>query len=181
MPKREPIRKESAGVVSFFRQLLPKEFEMEDLLIVLLLLLMAGDSQENQNTALLTLVLYLSGTTLLDYLWMTTHPALMVLLRLVDLRAVLLLVMQTILFTCCYAFLPAGRNTLRQSFPGAVFTALGWMIFSKLFSVYVEHFRGYSSIYGSVYAVALSMLWLYFCLSILFYGGALNRLLMEPE
>ena len=59
MPKREPGRKESAGVVSFFRQLLPKEFEMEDLLIVLLLLLMAGDCQENQNTALLTLVLYL--------------------------------------------------------------------------------------------------------------------------
>ena len=46
-------------MVSFFRQLLPKEFEMEDLLIVLLLLLMAGDCQENQNTALLTLVLYL--------------------------------------------------------------------------------------------------------------------------
>ena len=59
MPKREPGRKESAGVASFFRQLLPKEFEMEDLLIVLLLLLMAGDCQENQNTALLTLVLYL--------------------------------------------------------------------------------------------------------------------------
>ena len=59
MPKRESGRKESAGVASFFRQLLPKEFEMEDLLIVLLLLLMAGDCQENQNTALLTLVLYL--------------------------------------------------------------------------------------------------------------------------
>ena len=59
MPKREPGRKESSGVVNFFRQLLPKEFEMEDLLIVLLLLLMAGDCQENQNTALLTLVLYL--------------------------------------------------------------------------------------------------------------------------
>lgn len=46
-------------MVSFLRQLLPKEFDTEDLLIVLLLLLMAGDCQENQNTALLTLVLYL--------------------------------------------------------------------------------------------------------------------------
>jgi hypothetical protein len=46
-------------VGSFLRQLLPKEFDTEDLLIVLLLLLMAGDCQENQNTALLTLVLYL--------------------------------------------------------------------------------------------------------------------------
>ena len=34
-----------------------------------------------------------------------------------------------------------------------------------------------SSIYGSVYAVALSMLWLYCCMSIVFYGGTLNVLL----
>ena len=58
-PKREPCRKENNGVGSFLKQLLPKEFEIEDLLIVLLLLLMAGDCQENQNSALLTLVLYL--------------------------------------------------------------------------------------------------------------------------
>ena len=47
------------GVMQFFRQLLPQSFDTEDLLIVLLLLLMAGDCQEDQNTALLTLVLYL--------------------------------------------------------------------------------------------------------------------------
>ena len=44
---------------SFFRQLLPKDFDTEDLLIILLLLLMSGDCKEDQNTALLTLVLYL--------------------------------------------------------------------------------------------------------------------------
>lgn len=41
------------------KNLLPKDFDTEDLLIVLLLLLMAGDCQEDQNSALLTLVLYL--------------------------------------------------------------------------------------------------------------------------
>ena len=59
MPPREPCRRETGSVSGFLRQLLPKEFEIEDLLVVLLLLLMAGDCQENQNTALLTLVLYL--------------------------------------------------------------------------------------------------------------------------
>ena len=58
-PPRDPRRKEPTSVGSFLKQLLPKDFETEDLLVVLLLLLMAGDSQENQNTALLTLVLYL--------------------------------------------------------------------------------------------------------------------------
>ena len=59
VPHREPHRKENTGVGGFLKQLLPKEFEVEDLLVVLLLLLMSGDCRENQNTALLTLVLYL--------------------------------------------------------------------------------------------------------------------------
>lgn len=49
----------SFGVGSFLRNLLPRDFNTEDLLIVLLLLLMSGDRQEDQNTALLTLALYL--------------------------------------------------------------------------------------------------------------------------
>lgn len=47
------------GIGSFLRQLLPKDFDTSDLLIVILLLLMAGDCAEDQNTALLTLALYL--------------------------------------------------------------------------------------------------------------------------
>ena len=57
--QREPRRRENTSVSGFLKQLLPKDFEIEDLLVVLLLLLMAGDCQEDQNTALLTLVLYL--------------------------------------------------------------------------------------------------------------------------
>lgn len=53
-PKGEP---QSIG--SFLRQLIPAGFDTEDLLIVLLLLLMAGDCREDQNTAILTLFLYL--------------------------------------------------------------------------------------------------------------------------
>ena len=126
---------------------------------------------------LLTLALYLAGTALVDYLWMTTNPLLMHLLRAVDLRSVVLLLLQIGLFTVMYALLPEQRNRLSRSLPGAVFAALGWLIFSHLFSVYVEHFALYTNIYGSVYALALGMLWLYFCICIFFYGGALNRFL----
>ena len=48
---------QSAG--SFLRQLLPKDLDTGDLIVILLLLLMAGDCREDQNTALLTLALYL--------------------------------------------------------------------------------------------------------------------------
>ena len=42
----------------FLRQLLPKDFDTEDLIIVLLLLLMAGNKPENRSNALLTMALY---------------------------------------------------------------------------------------------------------------------------
>ena len=55
-PASKPV---SAPVSSFLRQLLPGNFDTVDLLVVLLLLLMSGDHAEDQNTALLTLALYL--------------------------------------------------------------------------------------------------------------------------
>ena len=45
-------------VGGFLRQLLPKSFDTGDLFVVLLLLLMAGDSEEGRSNALLTLALY---------------------------------------------------------------------------------------------------------------------------
>ncbi len=60
-PCSTPRRQEepSLGVGSFLRQLLPQNFDTEDLLVVILLLLMCGDGGDGQNTALLTLVIYL--------------------------------------------------------------------------------------------------------------------------
>ena len=42
----------------FLHKLLPKDFDTGDLLVLILLLLLAADCQEDQNTALLTLALY---------------------------------------------------------------------------------------------------------------------------
>ena len=60
-PRQQPPaeRKDPLGIGSFLRQLLPRDFDTEDLLVVLLLLLMSGDGGEDQNFALLTLGLYL--------------------------------------------------------------------------------------------------------------------------
>ena len=56
-PKREAPKKDTT-VTGFLKKLLPKDFDTGDLMIVLLLLLMSGDCAEDQNTALLTLMLY---------------------------------------------------------------------------------------------------------------------------
>lgn len=51
--------RQETGALGFLKNLLPKDFDTGDLMIVLLLLLMAGDCQEDQNWAMLTLAIYL--------------------------------------------------------------------------------------------------------------------------
>ncbi len=125
---------------------------------------------------LLTLVLHVFGTTLLKWL-----PLGGFFTEVLDLRFFVLLFLQTFLFIAMYMVLPNRKNKFGDSLPGALLASIGWLVFSHLYSIYVENFSAYSNIYGSVYAVALSMLWLYFCISIVFYGGALNYLLTDKE
>lgn len=129
---------------------------------------------------LLTLALHVFGSTLLRLL-RSSARVMPIWLELIDLRFMLLVVAQTLLFSAMFMYLPGRKNGFRESLPGALLGSLGWMGASTLFSVYVEHFSRYTNVYGSVYAVALAMLWLYVCVSILFYGGALNRYLKHDE
>ena len=123
----------------------------------------------------LTLMLHVFGRTLIKMLTMVDNGFVIFLTDLIDLRFFLLLTLQSLVFSLMYMLLPNKPNSFGNSLPGGVFAGLGWLVFSDIYSVYVENFSRYANIYGSVYAVALSMLWLYFCVSILFYGGVLNR------
>ena len=127
----------------------------------------------------LTLGLQVFGTGLLTLLLQTGHPFVIFLLGLVELRFFLLLFLQTIVFAAMFVALPNVKNTFRSSLPGALLASAGWLSFSNLYSIYVERFAHLTNVYGSVYAIALSMLWLYCCMAIVFYGGAMNRFLSE--
>lgn len=54
-----PPMPQPEGAFTFLKQLLPQNLDTGDLMIILLLLLMAGDGKENKNSWLLTLALYL--------------------------------------------------------------------------------------------------------------------------
>lgn len=129
----------------------------------------------------LTITIHVFAKATADYLWMTTNPTVMFLLNIVDLRFLLPLLLQTLLFTAMYALHPGQRHGLRTSLPGALLASFGWSAYTRLFSIYVDYFTTYTNIFGSIYAVALGMLWLYFCICILFYGGAFNRWLAERK
>lgn len=129
-------------------------------------------------TLLLTLVLHVFGNTLVDYL--SSRGVLLAFITdALNLRFFLLVALQTLLFGAMLSKLPGEDNGFWESLPGALFGSLGWMTVSSLFSVYVEHSSRYRSIFGSVYTLALTLLWLYLCVSMVFYGGVLNRILKE--
>lgn len=123
---------------------------------------------------ILTLVLNVFGNTIIDHI-SAEKGALWLLDRAVDLRFSLMLLIQTLLFAAVYMVFPNKHNRFLESLPGAILTSLGWIVFSNLFSLYLEYFPNYANIYGSLSAVALGMLWLYSCINIVFYGGVLNH------
>ena len=59
-PPPPPVHIPPTGgnIGGFLRGLIPRDFDTGDLIVVLLLLLMAGDKPEDRNTALMTLALY---------------------------------------------------------------------------------------------------------------------------
>ena len=128
---------------------------------------------------LLTLVLHVFGSDLLRFLQDLPIPSF--LLNLLDMRVFLLLILQTALFCGMFVVLPNERNGLKESIPGALLASIGWQVFTNLYSAYSQKFTAYASIYGSVYVVALGMLWLYFCICIVFYGGVLNKILQKMK
>ena len=91
------------------------------------------------------------------------------------LKRVLTVVTLTLLFTVTYAVLPNRSVSLGASLPGAFVTAVLWVLFSQLFTLYVENFGNYSLYYGSLSVIAMTMLWLYVCIFLFFCGAVLNR------
>ena len=104
----------------------------------------------------------------------------------ISLRQVVFFVVMVLLFSLVLAQVSrygrkkgAARDDVPSGFraqlPGAAIAVVGWMVYSYFFSLYIERFPSPSYLYGSLAAVILFMLWLYFCMVILLVGAEVNR------
>lgn len=98
---------------------------------------------------------------------------------LIEVRIVITPIVLMIFSLLIYKFLPNRRDKILRQLPGAVFAAIGWMIVSWIFSVYVDIFRGFSNMYGSLTTIVLIMLWMYFCMYSILLGGEVNVLMYD--
>ena len=99
----------------------------------------------------------------------------------IRIRTFTTLIVLTVFWDLVYKFLPNRENTakvtLRSQLPGAVFTAFGWLLISFIFSIYLDIFTGFTSMYGSMTTIILIKLWLYLSMYIILLGGEVNALL----
>lgn len=110
-----------------------------------------------------------------------------VLVRLIDTvirsRTLITLGILTLFWDMVYKYLPnrknIGKTTMKKQLPGAIFTACAWQVISFIFSIYLDIFTGFTTMYGSLTMIILIMLWLYMCMYVILLGGEVNALLQR--
>ena len=125
------------------------------------------------------LLLGVFGNALLNIIAVRFPIATYAVEMIIDIKNVFLLLFATVIFALIYRFMPGNEIPLSQHLPGAVVSSLGWFLFSYAFSVYVDDFSGFSNMYGSLTALILLMLWLYFGMYITLIGAEFNQLLVK--
>ena len=85
-----------------------------------------------------------------------------------------------LLILILYTLLPGGKQPLKEQIPGAVFTSLGWLVFTEVFTRFVPLFWK-SSVYGSLASLFLTITWVKVSVMILFLGDALNAAWKEEH
>ncbi len=126
---------------------------------------------------IISLILLVYGNRILQavnryFPWMSNLQLILFILR----SAVSFLVFVAY-FLSIYRFIPNRKTRFRDELPGAGFAAFAWISFSYLYSLYIDSYQNFSSVYGSLTYMVLLMLWMYFCIIIIFLGAMLNQYL----
>lgn len=94
---------------------------------------------------------------------------------LLALEAVVLLLLLIAVVAALYRYAPANKPAgWTWGSTGAVFTAVVLVIFTVLFTLYVQNFSSYNKTYGALAGVIILMLWLYYSAYVLLIGALVN-------
>ncbi len=86
-------------------------------------------------------------------------------------------IVMAVVVLLAYTYLRGDRQKLRYQLPGTLFTTVLWLVFSRLFEIFIQSFWHASSLYGSLASMFLAAMWLKAIVMIFFYGAALNETL----
>ena len=80
-----------------------------------------------------------------------------------------------------YLLTPENYLTVRQALPGAIFFAVGWIIATKLFQLYVARYDRYNPTYLALASIIVLLTWMYLTCLLLLLGGKLNAIIRRER
>ena len=80
-------------------------------------------------------------------------------------------------FALVYYFAPNVEKRFRFVSPGAIVAVILWLLFSLLFSIYVNHVGSFNKTYGALAGLAIFVLYLYYSAFILLLGAEMNQII----
>ena len=95
-------------------------------------------------------------------------------MRFVPMAAALLFMLSAV-----YFFSPSKIQKARYILPGAIISMGVWMLFSLIFSYYVDHMGRYSIIYGSIGVIIALLVWMDWSMIAMLMGAVFNVALKE--
>ncbi len=95
-------------------------------------------------------------------------------MRFVPMAAALLFMLSAV-----YFFSPSKIQKVRYILPGAILSMGVWMLFSLIFSYYVDHMGRYSIIYGSIGVIIALFVWMDWSMIAMLMGAVFNVALKE--
>ena len=122
---------------------------------------------------IIMMVIMMFGKELFHAL-INTFPALINVRALyLNLRYPISALLLILLFDILYCFVPSKKQKLLKQLPGAVFSAVVWLLASWAFSVYLKYYD--FSTYGSMATIIIVMIYMYMMMYIMLLGTYMNH------
>lgn len=82
-------------------------------------------------------------------------------------------------FALVYYFAPDAEQRFKWITPGSIVAVVVWLLFSLLFSLYVNKFSSFNATYGSLAGIIVLMLYIYYSSFIMLLGAEMNQVIEE--
>lgn len=104
-----------------------------------------------------------------------------IILYLLKIRFIILIPTIYLVLLMIYKFIPQNKLEIGTQKYGALFATIVWCLLSYCFSIYMELFKNFENLYGSMTSIILIMIWVYVCMYIILLGGEINCLINKTK
>lgn len=94
-----------------------------------------------------------------------------------NLRVIIFGALLSVVFALFYSRL--ANTSFKNHLPGGILAAIGWMLFTFFYSLFVSYAISSASIYAEMGTAIFFMLWVYFCVNIILVGAEINKALIK--